>query len=107
MAEMFFVYILSNAHHNVFYTGVTNDLIRRVYEHKNKLIKGFSYRYNVDKLIYYECFSSIELAIQREKSVKRWGRPIKCDAISRMNSDWRDLYHELVPDHSLIEVAGV
>ena len=53
MAETFFVYILSNAHHNVFYIGVTNDLIRRVYEHKNKLIKGFSYRYNVDKLLYY------------------------------------------------------
>ena len=96
MGEVFYVYILSNAHQNVFYIGVTNDLVRRVYEHKNKLIKGFSYRYNVDKLLYYECFGSIELAILREKLVKRWSRPIKCEAITRMNSKWDDLYDALV-----------
>ena len=96
MAEMFYVYILCNAHHSVFYIGVTNDLIRRVYEHKNKLLKEFSYRYNVDQLVYYECFSSIELAIMREKLIKRWARPIKCEAIARMNPEWHDLYTELV-----------
>ena len=95
MAEIFYVYILGNLHHNVFYVGVTNDLIRRVWEHKNKLIKGFSYRYNVDKLLYYDCFGSIELAILQEKRIKRWARPIKCEAISRMNPEWIDLYTNL------------
>lgn len=92
MAEIFYVYILTNAHHNVFYVGVTNDLMRRVYEHKNKLVKGFSFKYNVDKLVYYEEFGSIELAILHEKRVKRWARPIKCEAIHRLNPEWKDLY---------------
>ena len=82
----------------MFYIGVTNDLIRRVYEHKNKLIKGFSYRYNVDKLVYYETFGSIELAIAREKLVKPWARTIKCEAIARMNPTWNDLYAELTAE---------
>ncbi len=94
-AEIFFVYILTNAHHNVFYVGVTNDLLRRIYEHKNKLIKGFSNKYNVDKLVCYEMFGSIELAILQEKRVKRWTRPIKCDAINRINPEWKDLYETL------------
>lgn len=92
MSEVFYVYILTNLHHTVFYVGVTNDLIRRVYEHKNKLIKGFTYKYNADKLIYYECFESIDCAIAREKLMKRWARPIKCEAIGRMNPEWNDLY---------------
>jgi putative endonuclease len=96
MAEVFFVYILANAHHNTFYTGVTNDLIRRVFEHKNKLLKGFSYRYNIDKLVYYEMFGSVELAIQKEKLIKKWRREIKCEAINQMNPGWRDLYEALV-----------
>lgn len=95
MAEVFYVYILTNLHHSVFYVGVTNDLMRRVYEHKNKLVKGFSYKYNVDKLVYYECFESIELAILKEKLVKRWARPIKCEAIARMNPERHDLYTTL------------
>ena len=94
-SEQFYVYILCNQHHNVFYTGVTNNLIRRVYEHKNKIIKGFSYRYNVDKLIYYEIHTSIELAIHKEKLVKRWRRDIKCEAINTLNPHWRDLYFDI------------
>ena len=93
MSEVYYVYILSNLHHTVFYIGVTNDLMRRVYEHKNKLIKGFSQRYNIDKLLYYEVYENVELAIRREKQIKRWARPIKCDAINRMNPEWRDLYY--------------
>jgi len=96
MAELFYVYILSNAHHNVFYIGVTNDLIRCVFQHKNKLIKGFSYKYNVDKLLYYEATPNIEAAILREKQIKRWRREIKCDAIGRLNLEWVDLYDMLV-----------
>lgn len=94
-AEVFFVYILTNAHHNVFYIGVTNDLARRIFEHKNKLLKGFSFKYNADKLVYYEMFGSIELAILQEKRMKRWTRPIKCDAINKMNPEWKDLYETL------------
>lgn len=96
MSEIFFVYILTNAHRNVFYTGVTNDIIRRTFEHKNKLIKGFSYKFNVDTLVYYEMFGSAELAILQEKRIKRWARPIKCNAIHRMNPEWNDLYDDLI-----------
>ncbi len=95
MSEQFYVYILTNTHHTVFYTGVTNNLMRRIYEHKNKLIKGFTSKYNADKLIYFETTDSVEAAIIHEKRVKRWARPIKCDAISRMNPDWKDLYFTL------------
>jgi putative endonuclease len=95
MNEIFYVYILTNLHHTVFYIGVTNDLVRRVYEHKNKLIKGFSQRYNADKLVFYECFGDVGLAILHEKRVKRWSRPIKCNTINRMNPEWIDLYAEL------------
>ena len=65
-----YVYIMSNKNNNVLYIGVTNDLVRRVYEHKNKILKGFTAKYNVDKLVYYECFDDELSAIQREKNLK-------------------------------------
>ena len=92
----FYVYILASRIGGTLYIGVTNDLVRRVYEHKNKLIKGFSYKHNVDKLLYYEATPNIEAAILREKQIKRWRREIKCDAIGRLNPDWVDLYEALV-----------
>jgi putative endonuclease len=107
MSAVFFVYILTNAHRNVFYVGVTNDLIRRVFEHKNKLVKGFSYKYNVDSLVYYEAFGSIELAILHEKRIKRWARPIKCNAINRMNPEWQDLYQALTNELSTSEQENI
>ena len=89
----YYVYILSNAHNNVIYTGVTNDLVRRVYEHKNHLEKNsFTSRYNVEKLVYYEVTSNIEGAIEREKQIKSWNRKRKDRLIESMNPNRVDLY---------------
>ena len=89
----YFVYILTNTHNTVLYTGVTNDLIRRVYEHKNHLDKGsFTARYNVDVLVYYEVTSSAEAAIEREKQIKGWNRKRKNKLIESKNPGWEDLY---------------
>jgi putative endonuclease len=76
------------------YTGVTNDLIRRVYEHKNKLVKGFTSKYNIQFLVYYESTSSIESAIEREKQIKGWLRARKIELIDSMNPEWKDLSEE-------------
>jgi putative endonuclease len=75
----------------VLYTGVTNDLQRRVYEHKNKLVKGFTKKYNVIKLVFYEVCNDIESAILREKQIKGWLRTKKIALVESMNPEWRDL----------------
>lgn len=80
-----YVYLLTNKHNNVLYTGVTNNLIRRIYEHKNKLVKGFTQKYNVDRLVYYEVCSGIIVAIEREKQIKGWSRKKKNDLINALN----------------------
>ena len=77
------------------YTGVTNDLIRRVYEHKNKRVAGFTQKYNVDRLVYYEVCGSIVVAIEREKQIKGWSRKKKQDLINTLNPEWGDLYLSL------------
>ena len=77
------------------YTGVTNDLIRRVYEHKNKLVAGFTQKYNVDSLVYFEICSGIVVAIEREKQIKGWSRKKKQDLINSLNPEWDDLYRSL------------
>ena len=93
----YYVYILSNTHKNVIYTGVTNDLIRRIYEHKNHLDKSsFTSRYNVENLVYYEVTSDIESAIEREKQIKSWNRKRKNQLIETMNPDWNDLYESIL-----------
>jgi len=79
----------------VLYTGITNDLNRRVYEHKEKLVDGFTKKYNITKLIYYEVVEDIENAILREKQIKAGSRQKKIDLTNRMNKGWRDLYEEL------------
>ena len=84
-----------NKHNNVLYTGVTNDLERRVYEHREKLVSGFTKKYNVYKLVYFEVTPSIEAAIQREKQIKGGSRKRKIDLIEGMNPQWRDLYEDL------------
>ena len=76
--------------------GVTNHLIRRVYEHKEGLIPGFTKKYDIKMLVYYECYKDINQAIHREKIIKKWKRKFKVDAIEKMNLDWKDLYFELV-----------
>lgn len=91
-----YIYLLANKHNNVLYTGVTNDLIRRVYEHKNKLVAGFTKKYNVDRLVYYEVCGSIITAIEREKQIKGWSRKKKQDLINVLNPEWTDLYRTLL-----------
>ena len=93
--NQYYVYILSNKTDSTLYVGVTNDLIRRIYEHKNKLIDGFTKRYNVDKLVYFEVFDSIEEAIKREKQLKAGSRQKKNDLINQNNVHWNDLYDEI------------
>jgi len=90
----YFVYIMSNKYDNVLYIGVTNDLKRRVYEHKNKLINGFTKKYNVTKLVYFEEFSEVEDAIDREKQLKGGSRQKKIELIESINNKWRDLYND-------------
>ena len=90
--KLYYVYILTNAYNKVLYTGVTNNLERRCYEHKQKLIKGFSQKYNVDKLIYFEKFDFIDLAIAREKQIKGYSRVKKIILIDQFNNAWNDLY---------------
>jgi putative endonuclease len=89
------VYILTNKWNKVLYVGVTNDLQRRVIEHKEKTQKGFTGRYNIDKLVYYEVAGSIESAILREKQIKGGSRRDKIELIELINPEWRDLYSEL------------
>ena len=90
-----YIYLLANKHNNVLYTGVTSDLIRRVYEHKNKLVKGFTQKYNVDRLVYYEACANIVVAIEREKQIKAWSRKKKDDLINALNPEWDDLYRSI------------
>ena len=93
----YYVYVLSNSNKNVVYTGVTNDLIRRVYEHKQHLDKSsFTSRYNVENLVYFEVVSEIEVAIEREKQIKGWNRKRKNKLIESKNPNWIDLYNEIL-----------
>ena len=86
---------MTNQWNTTLYTGVTSDLKRRVYEHKEKLTKGFTSRYNLNKLVYYEVFDDIANALLREKQVKGGSRGRKLEAIADMNREWRDLYDEI------------
>ena len=85
------VYILSNWNNRVLYVGMTNNLERRVYEHKNKMIKGFTSKYNVNKLVYYEMSSDVNDVIRREKQIKGWTRSKKVKIIESVNPTWKDL----------------
>jgi putative endonuclease len=89
------VYLLTNKNRHVLYTGVTSDLSRRIYEHKNKLVIGFTQKYNVTVLVYYEMFPTIMDAIDREKQIKGWSRKKKEDLINTVNPKWDDLYQSL------------
>jgi putative endonuclease len=95
MEKQYYVYIITNKNNTVLYTGVTNDLQRRIYEHKEKILGGFTKKYNINKLIYYEIFNNIEEAILREKQIKAGSRNKKIMLINFMNQEWKDLYNEL------------
>ena len=96
MERQYYVYILTNKNNTVLYVGVTNDLVRRVFEHKNKLSDGFTKKYNVDKLVYYEVCSNSLSAIEREKQIKAGSRKKKIILIESMNVEWVDLYSSIL-----------
>jgi len=95
MDGQYYIYIMTNKRNIIIYTGVTNDLKRRVYEHKEKLAEGFTRKYNITKLVYYEVFEDVENAILREKQIKGGSRQKKPELINSMNKEWRDLCEEL------------
>ncbi|MFC4171849.1 GIY-YIG nuclease family protein [Microvirga sp. GCM10011540] len=97
MAKAFYVYILATRKDGPLYIGITSDLHKRVFEHKTHTIPGFTARYNVDRLVYFEVFDDPLTAIAREKQLKKWRRAWKIELIERDNPEWRDLAEEFVP----------
>ena len=95
LTKHYYVYIMTNKHNTVLYTGVTNDLKKRAWQHREKLVAGFTQRYNVTKLVYYEVCDDARAAIAREKQIKGGSRQKKLDLVNNMNAEWRDLYDEL------------
>ena len=95
MKKLYYVYLMTNPRDTVLYTGVTNDLKRRCFEHKEKLVKGFTAKYNIVKLVYYEVFEDATNAISREKQLKAGSRQKKNELVNSVNKEWRDLYEEL------------
>ena len=91
-----YVYILASKYKGTLYIGMTSDLVKRVWEHKNKFVSGFTAQYNVTKLVYYEIFNDIQLAAAREKRLKEWKGQWKIDLIQKMNPNWQDLYHNII-----------
>jgi putative endonuclease len=89
--HLYYVYIITNDYNTVLYTGVTNDLARRIWEHKEKKMKGFTQKYNVHRLVYFEEFELIEMAIEREKQIKGYSRKKKNELIESINKDWKEL----------------
>ena len=92
--KQYYVYILASKKDGILYIGMTNDLQRRVYEHKNNIKKGFTQKYKVRLLVHYEIFKNIWEAITREKQIKRWKRSWKINLIEKENPDWKDLYND-------------
>jgi putative endonuclease len=93
---MFWVYILASQPGGTLYVGVTNDLVRRIFEHREGLVRGFTKRHGVKMLVYFEQHETAIAAIQREKNIKHWSREWKIDLVVSKNPDWRDLYDEIV-----------
>jgi putative endonuclease len=90
----FFIYLMTNWNNKVLYTGMTNNLERRVYEHKHKIVREFTQKYNIDKLVYYEHTTDVHSAIDREKEIKKWRREKKNKLINLVNPEWKDLSEE-------------
>lgn len=91
-----FVYMMSNKQDGVLYIGVTSDIVKRVYEHKNSLVDGFTKQYNLKNLVYYEVYDEIEEAIKREKQLKNWHRKWKVELVNKQNPKWEDLYESIL-----------
>ena len=95
MPKQFYVYIMANQYNTTLYTGVTSNLVRRVFQHREKLVEGFTKKYNINKLVYFEILGSAEKAIKREKQIKAGSREKKIELIESINPGWKDLYEEL------------
>ena len=95
MEKQFYVYILASKRNGTLYLGVTSDIVNRVWQHKNDLAEGFTRKYGVKKLVYYEIHEDAENAIKREKQLKKWRRAWKLELIEARNSEWRDLYADI------------
>ena len=95
MGKEFWVYIMASKRNGTLYVGVTSDLAKRIWEHKNGLVEGFTHRYQVDRFVYCEPFGDAEIAITRERQVKKWWRAWKIELIENSNPEWRDLYDEI------------
>ena len=92
---MLYVYLLASRKQGTLYLGVTNDLARRIYQHKTKTLPGFTSRYDVNRLVWYECYDDPTNAIEREKELKKWRRAWKIDLIGKANPNWKDLYEDI------------
>jgi putative endonuclease len=90
-----YIYIMTNKRNGTLYVGVTSNLLKRIFEHREKIVEGFSKKYNLDKLVYYEVAQSIDVAIQREKQIKNWTRKWKLNLIEKKNPYWDDLYDQI------------
>jgi putative endonuclease len=97
--KQYYVYIITTAKNTALYTGVTNNLVRRIFEHKNDLMDGFTKRYKIHKLVHYEMALNSISAIAREKQIKSWNRDKKVAMIDKNNPQWRDLYETITEDH--------
>ncbi len=98
--KTFIVYILASQGNGTLYVGVTSDLLKRVWEHKNKVVKGFTEKYGVDRLVYYEQTNDAYTAFQREKALKKWKRNWKLELIEKENPGWEDLYEKMMNTQS-------
>jgi putative endonuclease len=96
MKEAFYVYILTNKKCGTLYVGMTSNLVRRIWEHKNKVAEGFTKKYGLDRLVYYEVHQNAESAIIREKRLQNWNRAWKIELIQKGNPDWEDLYMAII-----------
>ena len=94
--QKYYVYIICNKRNGTLYIGITSDLIKRTWQHKNGLVKGFSKQYGLKTLVYFEAYQNVEEAILREKRLKKWNREWKIKLIEKTNPDWKDLYQRLI-----------
>jgi len=104
--HIYYVYILASRRNGTLYIGVSNDIMRRTWEHRNDLVEGFTRKYGVHRLVYYEIYDDIDVAIAREKQLKGWDRAWKIKLIEKNNSGWNDLYARLLGEIGLPEVPG-
>ena len=105
MSHFYYVYILASKRNGTLYIGVTGDLIKRIYEHKEKRVEGFSKKYGIDKLVYYEQTQEVQSALEREKQLKAWKRQWKLELIEKQNPQWNDLYNKIIGTGSQLSLG--